>query len=588
MSNMSRELSEYNRWLNEPTLTPLLREELQHIQGNALEITERFYAHLSFGTGGMRGEIGAGTNRLNIYTIRKASLGLAHYLLNQDRDIINIDEDQVGLISVVIAFDCRHFSQQFAETAALTLAEKGIKAYVFPTLRATPQLSFAVRKLQASAGIVITASHNPPEYNGYKVYNSDGAQLNLEEGEEVIQCVHQVKDELAVKVMDKQVAMAKGLFVTLDDQIDIDYYDYVSSLSLQPELIKEMANKIRIVFTPLHGTASIPVQKVLQKAGFTQVLIVQEQEDPDPNFSTVASPNPEEPAAFEMGITLAKKHNADIIIGTDPDADRMGLVVKDPEGNYKLLTGNQTGALLLQYILIQKEKTGQLTPTHTVCKTIVTSELGRKIAESYWLETIDTLTGFKFIGEKMKQFNEKGDRTFLFGYEESYGYLIGDEVRDKDAIQAALLSAELAAYYKSQGITVYEALENIYEKHGFYLEDLLSVTLKGREGMEKINSKMHALREHPPQEIGEQKITIREDYEQQKRYEVANGQVEKMTLPRANVLKYFLDDGTWVCIRPSGTEPKLKVYMSINGRSHEETAEKLIAIRRSCEEIVLS
>lgn len=559
----------YHQWLNHDTMDDDLLDELKTIQNHPEEITERFYTSLSFGTGGMRGELGAGTNRMNKYVIRKATLGLAYYIHNQNRNKLN---------SVVIAYDCRHKSQEFAYEAALTLAQQGIKAYVFQQLRPTPQLSFAVRRLEATAGIVITASHNPPEYNGYKVYGSDGAQLNIENADKVIKFVNEIDDELNIVVKNKQDAIDENLLVFLNEKMDELYTDYVTSLCIQPTVIHQMADELSIVFTPLHGTALLPVKSVLSKAGFKDVHIVEEQAKPDPNFSTVKSPNPEEKEAFALAIEEANKVNADVIIGTDPDADRMGVVVKDKAGRYQVLTGNQTGALLLHYIITQKKEQGQLSPQHTICKTIVTSELGRAIGEAHQLHTIDTLTGFKFIGEKIKQFHDQGDRQFLFGYEESYGYLIGDDVRDKDAVQAVLLCAEMAAHYKARGMNLYEALTELYDQYGYYKEDLISVTLKGKEGVERIQSFMAQLREQPFTSIGGLTVECVEDYEAQTRYLHLEQKEERIQLPVSNVLKYHLENNCWVCVRPSGTEPKLKFYIGVKGETSSKAGDLLKAI----------
>lgn len=576
---MSKAKERFLHWLQCPSLDIDLRKELEAIQDQPDEIEERFYTYLSFGTGGLRGEIGAGTNRMNIYTIRKSTLGLANYLYQQ----IKGNEK-----SVVIAYDCRHKSAEFAEETALTLAEQGIKAYVYPSLRSTPQLSYSVRRLAASAGVMITASHNPPEYNGYKVYGADGAQLNLDHTNQVITHVNQVNDELAIKVMSKEEALQAGWMVMLGGELDRSYADYVHSLSLQPDIIRQMANKFKIVFTALHGTSLDPVQKVLHQAGFKQVTYVQEQMRPDPNFSTVASPNPEEHEAFTLAIQYAQKLGADIIMGTDPDADRMGLVVQNGQGQYEVLTGNQTGALLLYYILIQKQAKGEISPNHVVCKTIVTSEIGRAIAASFGLETIDTLTGFKFIGEKIKEFHEQEKKKFLFGYEESYGYLFGDEVRDKDAIQAVFLAAEMGAYYKSKGMTLYEALEQMYQKYGYYQEDLISITLKGLEGVAKIKETMEQLRNQPPRSVASQMVTVVEDYMLQTRQYIKNNKQEQIHLPSSNVLKYYLENETWFCVRPSGTEPKLKMYIGTKAETSKLAKEKSNRVKEHLKQLINS
>jgi phosphoglucomutase len=577
---MNNEKERYFHWLHHENVDKELRQELKEIENDDKEISERFYTQLSFGTGGLRGEIGAGTNRINKYIIRKATLGLAYYINQSDSSSLSTNK------SVVIAYDCRHKSDEFAEEAALTLAEQGIKAYLFPSLRPTPQLSFTLRKLQANAGIVITASHNPPEYNGYKVYGQDGAQLNLEAADQVIHYVNNIEDELCVRIMEKSTALENGLLIYLGEEMDQLYVDYVASLSLQPDMIKKMSEQYKIVFTPLHGTAFVPVQQVLSQAGFKQVHMVEEQTTFDPNFSTVSSPNPEEHEAFSLAIQYAKQHGADIIMGTDPDADRMGVVIQNPTGEYQVLTGNQTGALLLHYIIMIKKERGQLDPQDTICKTIVTSEIGREIGRANGLETLDTLTGFKFIGEKIKEFKKQGERRFLFGYEESYGYLIGDEVRDKDAIQAVLLTAEMGAFYKSKGMSLYDALEELYQTYGYYREDLISITLKGKEGLDKINGVLQSFRQHPPEAIAEQKLTVKEDYQAQLRTNMVEKRDEEIILPVSDVLKYYLEDGSWLCIRPSGTEPKLKIYIGVKANGKKEADEKLSKMREEIEAII--
>lgn len=573
---MNVERERYLHWLNDRELDHELRQELLDIENKPEEITERFYTYLSFGTGGLRGVIGVGTNRMNKYIIRKATLGLAQY----------VQQSSKHNASVVIAYDCRHKSEEFAEEAALTLAEQGVKAYLFSSLRSTPQLSFALRELQADAGIVITASHNPPEYNGYKVYGADGAQLNLEEANQVITYVNAIKDELVIKTKKKTEALAEGLLAYLEKDIDDRYINYVTSLSIQPEVIRQMADQYKVIFTPLHGTALDPVQRVLKQAGFKNVQVIKEQSTYDPEFSTVVSPNPEEHEAFTIAIQYAKKHGADIIMGTDPDADRMGIVIQNSMGEYQVLTGNQTGALLLNYIISRKKEKGQLSPQDTICKTIVTSEIGREIGHAFGIKTIDTLTGFKFIGEKIKEFHEQGDRSFLFGYEESYGYLIGDEVRDKDAIQAVLLAAEMGAYYKSRGLSLADALEELYKTYGYYKEDLISITLKGKEGVEQIQHILQFLRKNPPTIIASQQVATLEDYQSQLRINYLTKKEEIIELPASNVLKYFLEDGTWFCIRPSGTEPKLKIYIGVKAGTDELATGRLVAVKKEVQGII--
>jgi phosphoglucomutase len=577
---MTEAKKRYEQWVGNPNLDPELLHELEAISNQPNEIEERFYTHLTFGTGGMRGEIGAGTNRINRYTIRKATLGLSQYVQN----VRGKNSNEIK--SVVIAYDCRHKSELFALESALTLANQGIKAYVYPSLRSTPQLSFTVRKLQADAGIVITASHNPPEYNGFKVYGADGAQLNLEGADKVISYVNQIEDELAIKVMEKDHAIQEGLLVFLDEAMDQQYFDYVASLVLQPEVIHETADHFKIVFTSLHGTGLLPVQQVLKQVGFKQVHCIEEQAIVDPNFSTVKSPNPEEPEAFTMAVQYAKENGADIIMGTDPDSDRMGIVIKNPSGEFQVLTGNQTGSLLLHYILSVKKERNQISELDKICKTIVTSEMGREVGKEFGVQTIDTLTGFKFIGEKINEFYEEGTGKFIFGYEESYGYLIGDEVRDKDAIQAVLIAAEMGAYYKSKGMTLYQALEELFETYGYFKEDLISITLKGKEGLEKIKNVLQFLRSESPEQVAGQDVTVKEDYQRQQRIYAKTGKEEAIDLPPSDVLKYFLEDGTWFCIRPSGTEPKLKIYIGVNGSSSVDASEKLATVKKGIEDII--
>lgn len=567
----------YTNWLQFPELDPELREELEAIRDQPKEIEERFYTDLSFGTGGLRGILGAGTNRMNIYTVRKSTLGLASFVKQKTSEREK---------SVVIAYDCRYKSAQFAQEAALTLAKQGIKAYLYPSLRSTPQLSYSVRALGASAGIMITASHNPPEYNGYKVYGADGAQLNLEDAALVLGYIAQVENELSVPLMSKDEALAAGLLIMLGEELDQQYIQYLQSLSLQPQLIKERQDQLRIVFTPLHGTAYQPVQRLLAQAGFEQITYVQEQIEPDPNFSTVKSPNPEEHEAFRLAIQYAKRVGADLIMGTDPDADRLGLVVLNEQGEYEGLTGNQTGALLLHYILSQKQAKGDLTPDHVFCKTIVTSEMGRAIAASFGIQTLDTLTGFKFIGEKIKEFEEEGKHKFIFGYEESYGYLFGTEVRDKDALQIVLLAAEMALHYKLQGSSLYHALEQLYQRYGYYQEALISLTLSGVEGLAKIRVNMEKLRQQPPESIANQRVQIVEDYKRQKRIDLEQNREEQLLLPSSDVLKFHLTEDTWVCVRPSGTEPKLKIYIGTKASSKAAARERLAHLKEEMTQLI--
>ncbi|MCM3567960.1 phospho-sugar mutase [Neobacillus mesonae] len=561
-------------WMEFKGLDEELKHQLQSLTQDEKILEEAFYKNLEFGTGGMRGEIGAGTNRMNIYTIRKASAGLAAY--------IEQFGEEAKKRGVVIAFDSRRKSPEFAVEAAKTLATRGIQTYVFDELRPTPELSFALRHLHAFSGIVVTASHNPPEYNGYKVYGSDGGQLPPKEADELIVKVNEIENELLIEVESEETLRSSGLIKTIGSEIDQVYIEKLKTISENPGLAKE--TDIKIVFTPLHGTANKPVRAALSALGYQNVTVVKEQELPDSNFSTVKSPNPEEHAAFELAIRDGKKVGADILIATDPDADRLGIAVKNHEGEYVVLTGNQTGALLLDYLLTQKTEKGTLPQNGVVLKTIVTSELGRMIASAYQLETIDVLTGFKFIAEKIKQYEASGDHTFLFGYEESYGYLIGDFARDKDAVQASLMAAEVCAYYKKQGMSLYEGLMNVFEKYGYYQEGLRSLTLKGKEGAEKIQRILTSFRSEQLNGLGQIKTVVTEDYLTGKRV-TENGE-ETIALPKSNVLKYIFDDGTWVCLRPSGTEPKVKFYFGVKSDSLEKSKVKLETIEREFMELV--
>nr|WP_220127390.1 phospho-sugar mutase [Anoxybacillus ayderensis] len=554
----------YERW-KEAQLDEELRAHLQQLEQDEKLLEDCFYKTLEFGTGGMRGEIGPGTNRMNIYTVRKASAGLARYIASFG--------EEAKKRGVVIAYDSRHKSQQFAMEAAKTLATHGIQTYVFDELRPTPELSFAVRHLHAFSGIVITASHNPPEYNGYKVYGEDGAQLPPHIADVVIEHVDAIENEWELEIEQEDVLKEKGLIQIIGAEIDEAYIQKLKTISLSPQLAHEV--DVNVVFTPLHGTANKLVQRGLKEFGYKNVFVVKEQEQPDPNFSTVKSPNPEEHAAFELAIQLGKQVDADVLIATDPDADRLGIAVKNEQGEYVVLTGNQTGGLLLHYILSQKKEKGILPPNGIVFKTIVTSEFGRAIAESFDIKTMDTLTGFKFIGEKIKQYEQTGEYVFQFGYEESYGYLIGDFARDKDAIQAAVLAVEVCAFYKKRGLSLYEALMQLFEQYGYYQEGLRSLTLKGKEGAERIEALLATFRHEPPTVVANERVVIREDYKASERVYVDTGKKETIHLPKSNVLKYVLEDGSWFCARPSGTEPKMKFYFGVKGRTLTEAKQQL-------------
>ncbi|MGG3937837.1 phospho-sugar mutase [Anoxybacillus kestanbolensis] len=564
------------KWLSYPHLDEQLKQQLLSMQADKKLLEDSFYRNLEFGTGGMRGEIGPGTNRMNIYTIRKAAEGLARYIVEQG--------EEAKARGVVIAYDSRHKSPEFALEVAKTVGKHGIRAYLFKELRPTPELSFAVRYLGAFAGVVITASHNPPEYNGFKVYGEDGGQIPPAIADVLIEYVNAVEDELAVDVASEQELLEAGLLTYIGEEIDEAYIAQLKTIQLNPELVASVAKDLNIVFSPLHGTANMLVRKGLEAFGFKNVTVVKEQEQPDPDFSTVASPNPEEHAAFALAIEYGEKINADILMATDPDADRLGVAVKNQDGEYVVLTGNQMGALMLEYLLSQKQAKGILPTNGVVLKTIVTSEIGRAIAAHYGLETIDTLTGFKFIGEKIGEFERTKEYTFQFGYEESYGYLIGDFVRDKDAVQSAIFAAEVAAYYKAQGKTLYEGLIDIFEKYGYYKESLRSLTLKGKEGAEQIAHIMSSFRHHPLREVAGVAVVAVEDYAVSKRWE--NGTEQSLCLPRSNVLKYELANGSWFCVRPSGTEPKAKFYFGVKGKSQQESDALLAELEQAVMSLV--
>jgi len=546
------------QWLEDASIDEATKQELRDLQDQPKELEDRFYRNLEFGTGGLRGVIGAGSNRMNRYTVGRATQGFARYLLEQHGD-------KEGRPSVVIAHDSRHFSPEFALDAALVLAGNGIVAKLFTSLRPTPQLSFSVRHLQATGGIVVTASHNPPEYNGYKVYNHEGGQLVPHEAEQVIQYIQEVPSLADVKKLTQEEAEAQGLLVWLGDDEDRAFAETVASVSLSRELIQSgIGRDFKIVFTPLHGTGNIPVRRVLEQIGFEQVYIVPEQEQPDAEFSTVKSPNPEEREAFTLAMKLGESVGADILIGTDPDADRMGAVVKDNNGKYFVLSGNQSGAIMVHYLLSRLQETGKMPANGAVIKTIVTSEMGAVIAKHYGAEVMNTLTGFKYIGEKMDQFAATGSHTFLFGYEESYGYLAGNYARDKDAILASMLIAEAAAYYKHQGKTLYDVLQDLYSQFGTFLERLESRTLKGKDGVAQIQGKMSDWRSNPPTEVAGVAVQDVLDYS-----------LGLDGLPKENVLKFILADGSWFCLRPSGTEPKIKVYFAVRGESLEDAESRI-------------
>lgn len=570
-------MEKYRFWLVSDAFDEETKKELQAIDGDDKEIKERFYKDLEFGTGGLRGIIGAGTNRMNKYTVGKATQGLANYILKN-----NPDGAKMG---VAIAYDSRNMSPEFAERSALVLNANGIKAYVFDELRPTPELSYAVRALGCTAGIVVTASHNPPEYNGYKVYWADGAQVVYPKDKGIIGEVTAISDFSLIKTMDRKEAEEKGLFNVIGKEIDDGFIKAIKAQAVRPEEIKKAEDMV-IVYTPLHGTGNKPVRRVLSEVGFKNVYVVPEQEKPDKNFSTVGYPNPEDPKAFTLAIELAKEKNAEIIVGTDPDADRIGVVIRDEKGNYDILTGNMTGALLTEYVLNGRKEKGLLPENAAVIKTIVTTEMVRAIAESYNAELIEVLTGFKFIGEKIKQFEEDHSHTFVFGFEESYGCLSGTYARDKDAVGAAMLVCEMAAYYKNRGMTLHDALEELYKKYGFYKEGVKSVTLKGIDGAEKIGKIMAYLRENTPEGFGGNKVLTVKDYKSGVFTDVATGNKSESPLPASDVLYYNLEDRAWLCVRPSGTEPKIKFYMGVKAESSDAAVAKVEAMEKSVDELL--
>ncbi|MED3857573.1 phospho-sugar mutase [Priestia megaterium] len=567
--------TQLDKWLTFNALDAELKEELLIMKEDDKYAEDAFYKNLEFGTGGMRGELGPGTNRLNVYMVRKATEGLACY--------IEESGEEAKKKGVVVAYDSRHKSPEFALEVAKVLGQHGIKTYVFDELRPTPELSYAVRYLNAFAGIVITASHNPPQYNGYKVYGEDGGQLPPAAADKIITHMNCVENELSISVKEKQELLAEGLLTYIGAEVDAAYTEALKTIQLNRKLVEEAGNELKIVFTPLHGSGNKPVREGLKAFGFTNVTVVKEQEHPDPDFSTVQSPNPEEHAAFELAIRYGKEIDADLLMATDPDADRLGAAVKDSSGEYIVLTGNQLGALMLHYLLTQKKEQGVLPENGAVVKTIVTSEIGRAIASSFGLKTFDTLTGFKFIGEKINEFERSGDYQFQFGYEESYGYLIGDFVRDKDAVQSAVFSAEVAAYYRAQGKSLYEGLLEIFSKYGYYKESLRSITLKGKDGAEQIQKLVDAFRVNPVKELGEIAVTCIEDYQSGERMHIKEDKVESMPFPVSNVLKYHFEDGTWFTIRPSGTEPKAKFYFGVKKESLNQSEKHL----RKVEQLVM-
>ena len=547
----------YELWVNSPYFDEETKAELKSIADDEQEIKERFYKDLEFGTAGLRGVIGAGTNRMNSYVVRKTTQGLANYIAGLNA------KDQ----GVAIAFDSRRMSPEFANEAALCLAANGIKAYIFESLRPTPELSYAVRKLGCIAGINITASHNPPEYNGYKVYWEDGAQITPPHDSGIMDEVQKVTDYNDVKTMDKDAAQKSGMYVVIGREVDDAYMEELKSQVLHMDAIRETAKDLKIVYSPLHGTGNIPARRVLQELGFEHVYVVKEQELPDGEFPTVSYPNPEAEEAFALGLKLAKEVDADLVLATDPDADRLGVYVKDREGEYHTLTGNMSGCLLADYEIGQKKALIGLPDDGALIKTIVTTNMADAIAKYYGVKLIEVLTGFKFIGQQILGFEQNKNGTYLFGFEESYGCLIGTHARDKDAIVATMALCEAAAYYKTQGKTLWDAMIDMYERYGYYKDDIKSITLKGIEGLEKIQEILSGLRENPPVKIGDYDVLSVRDYQKDTITDTATGEVQPTGLPKSNVLYYDLTDDAWVCVRPSGTEPKVKFYYGIKGTS---------------------
>ncbi len=562
----------YEFWRTNSYFDEATRAELEKIKDNEKEIEERFYKDLEFGTGGLRGIIGAGTNRMNLYTVRKATQGLANYIIKQQK------ADR----GVAIAYDSRFMSPEFALEAALCMAANGIKAYVFDALRPTPELSFALRKLGCVSGIVVTASHNPPEYNGYKVYWEDGAQVTSPKDKEIIAEVQNVTDYSTMKTMKKEEAVKAGLYEEIGEEIDRAYMEELKKQIIHPEIIEQVADDIRIVYSPFNGTGNVPVRRILKELGYKNVFVVEEQEMPDPNFTTLEYPNPEDPKAFTLALKLAKEKKADIVLATDPDADRLGIYALDTKsGEYVPFTGNMSGMLIAEYLFREKEATKTMPPNPALIKTIVTTNMADRIAADYDARLIEVLTGFKYIGEQIKEFEETGSNTYVFGLEESYGCLAGTHARDKDAVVAVMCLCEVAAWCKKEGITLWDQMIRLYEKYGYFKEDLYTITLKGIDGTRQIQEMMDRLRSNPPKEFGEFKVLEFRDYESGEIVNLETGEKRATGLPKSNVLYFDLSEDSWCCARPSGTEPKIKFYMGVKGNSLEDAARKNEALTES-------
>lgn len=565
-------LEKYEEWCNNPVFDENTRKELLALKGNDKEIKERFYQDLEFGTAGLRGIIGAGTNRMNIYTVGKATQGLANFIIKekgQDR-------------GVAIAYDSRHMSQEFSEMAALCLNANGIKTYRFESLRPTPELSFAVRELGCIAGIVVTASHNPPEYNGYKVYWEDGAQIVPPKDKQIIEEVNNVTDYASIKKMNREDAEKEGLYHVIGKEIDDRYIEELKKQSLNMDIVKEISDDMTIVYTPLHGTGNIPARRILKEIGFKNVYVVPEQELPNGDFPTVSYPNPEDPKAFELALKLAKEKKADVVLATDPDADRLGVYAIDPKTNeYVSFTGNMSALLIAEYILSEKKKRNLIPSNGAIVTTIVSSNMTAAIAKEYNIKLIETLTGFKYIGEQIKLFEQNKSYEYLFGFEESYGCLAGTHARDKDSIVAVMLLCEAAAFYKKQGLTLWEQMIKIYEKYGYYRETLATMTLKGIEGKEKIKQIIEKLRNTTIENVGKFKVEEIRDYQNKTIKDLKNGKEKTTTLPKSNVLYFALENDAWCCVRPSGTEPKIKFYMGVKEKTMESADKELEELKEA-------
>lgn len=569
-------IEKYNDWLESSIVDDKMKDELRAIKDEK-EIEDRFYKDLEFGTGGLRGVIGAGSNRMNIYTVSKATQGFANYL-----------NERFVKPSVAIAYDSRNMSKEFSKAAALTLCANNINVYLYEGLRPTPMLSFAVRHLNCTGGIVVTASHNPKEYNGYKVYDEFGGQVTDEKANIIISEVNKIDNFDKINTMNEEEALEKGLLKYIGEEVDKAYIDSAKALTIRKDLVKENASDLKVIYTPIHGSGNMPVRRILNELGYTGVSVVKEQEMPDGNFPTASYPNPEEPAVFKLALEMAKTENPDVIFATDPDADRIGVVVKDSEGEYRVLTGNQTGLLLTQYILDALKEEGKLPGNGVIIKTIVTTDGAKKIAEAYDVELMEVLTGFKYIGEKIQEFEINKDKSYLFGFEESYGYLAGDFVRDKDAVIAAMLIAEMTLFYKEKGKSLYDGLVELYEKYGYFKETLVSFELKGKEGSEKISKCIDSLRNEKLVEVNGVKIATKYDYKLSVEENMINGDKKEINLPKSNVLKFVLENGAWFVVRPSGTEPKMKAYVAVKGNGLKDSDEQLESFKNEVVSLINS